>query len=94
MILRWTHQSLLDIDGIYDHLAAVSLAAADSQHALIQTAIEGIIAFPARGRIGRVFGTRELVVLGTPYVVAYKVLDEQINILAIFHGAQLWPNEF
>ena len=34
------------------------------------------------GRPGRVAETRELVVIGTPYVVAYAVLDNQLMLLS------------
>jgi toxin ParE1/3/4 len=48
---------------------------------------------PGRGRPGRISGTRELVVVGTPYIVAYRVHANDIEILTIQHGAQLWPDE-
>ena len=43
------------------------------------------------GRVGRVRGTRELVIAGTPYIAAYRVKGRVILILRILHGAQLWP---
>ena len=43
------------------------------------------------GRLGRVVGTRELVIDGTPFVVAYKTEDVAVIILRVFHGAQRWP---
>ena len=39
-------------------------------------------------------GTRELVVTGTPYIVAYTVLDNRVEILAVQHGAQEWPERY
>jgi toxin ParE1/3/4 len=45
------------------------------------------------GRAGRVSGTRELVVSGTPYVVPYRVRDDEIQILRVFHGARKWPSK-
>ena len=44
-------------------------------------------------RPGRVAGTRELVITGTPYVAAYAVTAETIRILRVLHGAQRWPDE-
>jgi toxin ParE1/3/4 len=41
-----------------------------------------------------VAGTRELVVTGTPYIVAYAVADQRVEVLAIIHGAQRWPDTF
>jgi len=50
--------------------------------------IERLVAFPPLGRSGEVAGTRELVV--APYVVVYRVRDEVIEIVQIWHGAQDW----
>ena len=45
----------------------------------------------ALGRPGRVPSTRELVVVGTPYVVAYRIERTVVLVLHILHGAQRWP---
>jgi toxin ParE1/3/4 len=34
-----------------------------------------------------------LVVQGTPYVVPYRVRNERLEIIAIFHGRQRWPQK-
>ncbi len=46
---------------------------------------------PRRGRPGRVAGTRELVVPGTPYIVVYAVGADYVRIHRVLHGAQRWP---
>ncbi|MBW6421156.1 type II toxin-antitoxin system RelE/ParE family toxin [Rhizobium sp. XQZ8] len=43
------------------------------------------------GRPGEIAGTRELVIIGTPYVVAYRVTEERIEVLFVQHGAREWP---
>lgn len=48
---------------------------------------------PGMGRPGRVAGTRELVVPGTPYLVPYRVRGDQVEVLRVLHGAQRWPEE-
>lgn len=48
---------------------------------------------PNVGRLGRVSGTRELVVSRTPYIVVYRV-GARVEILAIIHGARDWPESF
>jgi toxin ParE1/3/4 len=47
---------------------------------------------PSMGRPGRVPGTRELVIAGTPYIVAYRAKRRSIEILRVLHGAQKWTD--
>lgn len=49
---------------------------------------------PHMGRSGRVAETRELVVSGTPYIVAYAVIGGEVVVLDVLHGAQDWPEGF
>jgi toxin ParE1/3/4 len=46
---------------------------------------------PEMGRPGRVLGTRELVIPGTPYIIPYRVRRERLELIAVFHGRQKWP---
>jgi len=46
---------------------------------------------PQMGRPGRLAGTRELVVSGTPYIVPYRVRRERLELLAVFDGRRQWP---
>ncbi|MDF1598175.1 type II toxin-antitoxin system RelE/ParE family toxin [Mesorhizobium sp. YIM 152430] len=48
---------------------------------------------PEIGRNGRVQGTRELVLPDIGYVVAYRLRDD-VEILAVMHGAREWPEDF
>ncbi|OCA53553.1 type II toxin-antitoxin system RelE/ParE family toxin [Photorhabdus namnaonensis] len=45
------------------------------------------------GRPGRVKGTRELVINGTPFIVVYRVKPrlKRIEVIHFLHGAQQWP---
>jgi len=91
MKVRWTRRALQRLEEIGDHIALDNPAAASRVVAVIGQKVEGLAAHPLVGRAGRVAGTRELVVVGTPYVVAYRIRGQQIAILAVFHGAQRWP---
>jgi len=46
---------------------------------------------PAIGRTGRVPGTKELIVPDTPYIVPYRVKDEILQILRVYHSSRKWP---
>lgn len=47
---------------------------------------------PFLGRAGEIKGTRELVIPATPYIVAYRVRDDHVEILFVQHGAREWPD--
>jgi toxin ParE1/3/4 len=49
---------------------------------------------PRLGRVGRVEGTYEWVLAGTRYSVPYRIKNQQIEILAVFHGSREWPDTF
>ncbi len=46
------------------------------------------------GRADRVAGSIELVVAGTPYIVAYRVRGRAVELLGVIHTARLWPDSF
>lgn len=45
------------------------------------------------GRTGRIAGTREVVFADPPYIVAYRVAPETLDVLTVLHGAQRWPEK-
>lgn len=55
--------------------------------------VEGLQRFPESGRLGRVEGTRELVVDRTPYIAAYRIAGDTVRILRVLHGAREWPED-
>ena len=57
----------------------------------IVNGVQQLLAFPMSGRPGRVPRTRELVIAGTPFVVAYVIEKARVVVLAVYHGAQRWP---
>ena len=60
----------------------------------VREAAQGLAAFPLQGRPGRILDTRELVVSRTPFTVAYRVADQIVEIIAVIHQAQQWPERF
>ena len=49
---------------------------------------------PRLGRVGRVEETRELVVIRFPYVVAYRDVEDEIQVLSVVHSARARPTSF
>jgi len=94
LILHWTPIAIGHLRAAYEYVAQENVTAADAFIEHILSAVEQLTQYPQIGRGGRVKGTRELVIAGTPYVVAYRVRRSRIDILAVFHGARKWPEEF
>ena len=76
---------------IAEYIARDNPAAAYALHDAILRQVGRLAEHPRMGRPGRVEGTRELVVSGTPYIVAYRVVGQDVTILRVLHGAQQWP---
>jgi toxin ParE1/3/4 len=91
---RWTRLALADLEAIGDYVARRPDYRARRLVARIAAAVEALGDHPHLGRLGRITGTRELVVVETPYVVPYRVRGDEIEILAVFHGARRWPDAF
>jgi toxin ParE1/3/4 len=93
MRVRWTSPALSDLEAIEDFVAEDDPAAAVRLARRIHERTDRLSVTPRAGRRGRVAGTRELVVGGTPYVVAYRIAAD-IEVLAVVHGAREWPESF
>ncbi|CAM5279242.1 MAG: type II toxin-antitoxin system RelE/ParE family toxin [Xanthobacteraceae bacterium] len=93
MKLVWSAFAPADRDGIFSHIEAENPRAAIAVDERIAAAARLLLDFPESGRPGRVAGTRELVVIGTPYIAAYVVMPDTVRILRVLHGAQRWPDE-
>jgi len=79
-----------NLDEEAEYIAADDPAAAIRLVAKIRAATSHLGKFPSSGRVGRIPGTRELVVAGTPYIVIYRVSKKNVEILRVFHAARSW----
>lgn len=92
MKLRWTRFALQDLRHLYEYIAENNPAAASRTVSRIQEASQVFKTHPEMGRSGRSSGTRELVIAGTPYIVVYLIQGDEIQIVAVIHGAMKWPD--
>ena len=92
MKLRWTPLAVEHLESAHEYIAQNNLAVADNPIERILLAVEMLEKQPQMGRKGRLQGTNELVITGTPFVVAYRLRQDRIEILAILHGARQWPD--
>ncbi|HEY2035044.1 MAG TPA: type II toxin-antitoxin system RelE/ParE family toxin [Rhizomicrobium sp.] len=90
-MIIWAPRALVDIKEAWDFIAVDNEPAADRAAVAINAAGESLAQFPLRGRRGKRPGTRELVVLGTPYYLVYHIRRIDVEIARVIHGAQDWP---
>jgi plasmid stabilization system protein ParE len=60
----------------------------------IADAAKLLLTQPNMGRPGRVEGTREWVVKDTPYLIAYCVESDALQVVGVIHSKQRWPEAF
>ena len=90
-MIRWTGHASVDVVGIARWIAASDPAAAERVADAIVSAVARLGEFPLSGRAGRVPDTRELVIVGLPYLVVYRVEASMVVVLRVLHGAMQWP---
>ena len=94
-MIEWTEQAARQLDQAHDYIAlSNSEEVADRITMQIVTSVQQLATFPMAGRSGLVPDTRELVISNTPFIAAYAIDHDRIVILAVYHGAQQWPEVF
>jgi toxin ParE1/3/4 len=87
----WSPRAIGHLVDLRTYIGREDPGAAARTAATLLAAVDRLAQLPNLGRPGRVSGTRELVVPGTPYVVAYRLHAERLEVIAVFHGRQAWP---
>lgn len=87
----WTRTAIRDLANAREYIDRNNPDAAREIALRIVDATERIIQFPEIGRTGRVKGTRELAVSGTPYLIVYRLKKTAIHFLRVLHGRQQRP---
>jgi toxin ParE1/3/4 len=90
----WTKLALSDLGQAYDYISSDRPGAARQIIERIEASVATISHHPEIGRPGRVSPTRELQVLGTPFLLVYRIRKGRLEILALIHGARRWPDSF
>jgi toxin ParE1/3/4 len=88
MRIRWTQAAADDLEQIHDFLIENHPHLVRSTIAKLYESIRSLKEMPHRGRLGREEGTRELLFIPMPYIVAYRVREEAIEILHIQHTSR------
>ncbi|HEV3279620.1 MAG TPA: type II toxin-antitoxin system RelE/ParE family toxin [Terriglobia bacterium] len=87
MKITWAPEARHQVSDIWHYIALDDPHAADRMVARLVAAVEKLGHFPHLGRPGRE-NSRELAVTDTPFIVVYRVEQEEVRIGTVLHGAQ------
>jgi addiction module RelE/StbE family toxin len=88
MRVEWRPEARAELRAILEYIVERNIAAASVREA-IETATTAVPQHPYLYRLGRVLGTREIVV-HPHYLVIYRITD-RVEILSVLHGRQEYP---
>lgn len=91
MKVQFSVSARADIESIHDFIAQDNPKIAARVVRTIEKSTMRLGEFPLSGRRGAVETTRELVIPRLPYMAVYRLNDERIEIIAVFHAAQDKP---
>jgi len=94
MRVKWLRAALRDLDAEVAYIAEQNQEAAVHLYALARERTALLAQFPDLGRPGRVFGTRELVLERYPYIIPYRVKNNVVEILRLFHTSRKQPHQW
>lgn len=93
-LLVWTDRALADLEAIGDYIASDNPRAADRWVRELMTVAERVASAPLAGRRVPEFGRVDLrEVLKRTYRIVYPVTEERIEVLTVFEGHRLFPDD-
>ena len=94
MRIRWTVPAATALDKIQDYIARENPKAAFEVVQRMRIAVSQLELHSNVGRPGRVHGTSELVIHDLPYIVPYRIKNNEAQILSVYHTSRKWPDGF
>ena len=91
MIVKWLRTALHNLDEEISYISREDEELAFKIYQYIRDRVNYLRTSPNMGRPGRVFGTREIVLDHYPYIIPYRVKDDAVEILRVFHTSRKQP---
>lgn len=88
MRVRYLDQAVRDLIRIEAYLREHSPRGAARVGARIRKRANDLSQFPDQGTPSRRHGLRQLYVTKTPYILIYRVRDDEVHIITIVHASQ------
>lgn len=94
MEIRWLRKALQNLNTELEYIAESDPRGARILAARIFQAVNQLAKQPDSGRPGRIHGTRELIVRNTHYIIPYRVRNNSVEILRVFHTSRKLPKQW
>jgi toxin ParE1/3/4 len=88
MKIIWSSKAEDDLWDIFSYTLEDSPRAAEKVCKIILERIKKLATMPHLGRPGRVAGTKELVLVDIPYIIPYRVKQDNLEVLRIYHTSR------
>jgi toxin ParE1/3/4 len=89
----WTPLASGDLEAIDDYLADHSIETAEEVAAKIESAASFLLDVPHAGTPLDSQKARKWRVSGTPYLLVYRPVTDDIEVLRVYHARQNWREE-
>jgi toxin ParE1/3/4 len=94
MNVFWLESAIADVEEIVAYIEANNPAAARQVASGLYDAAARLVSHPRIGRRGRSRGTRELVVPSLPFIIAYRIRADRVEVIRVIHGRRDWHKAF
>ena len=92
--VKWLKTATRNLDAAMEYIAQEDPESAKKIYAYIRERVAALATQPSMGKPGRVFGTRELVIERYPYIVPYRILENEVQIIRVFHTIRKLPKSW
>lgn len=92
MSVKWLHKALKSLEQAHEFIAKDNSEAAIQVVLRIQAAVDQLETFPTLGKVGRVEGTRELIISNSSFIIIYRVKGKTVQILRVLHTSKQYPD--
>jgi toxin ParE1/3/4 len=92
MKIRWTRPFTQNLESARLYIMADDANAALTVLKRILGTIDTLASLPEAGKASKQKpGTRHIVVTHTPFIITYRIHNNTVELLALWHQAQKWP---
>lgn len=94
MEIKWLRKAIANLEAEFRYIAEEHPQAAERFVNEVWWLTQLLKEQPAMGREGRVPETRELILHNYPYIIPYRVRNNTIQVLRVFHSHRRTPTKW